>query len=28
MGVQILVDDPFSLDKIRKKEMDVLKDRI
>ncbi|CAD8077720.1 unnamed protein product [Paramecium primaurelia] len=28
MGVQILVDDPNNLEKIRKKEMDVLKERI
>lgn len=28
MGVQILVDDPANLEKIRKKEMDVLKDRL
>jgi T-complex protein 1 subunit alpha len=28
MGVQILVDDPKNLEKIRQKEMDVLKDRI
>lgn len=28
MGVQILVDDPNNLEKIRKKEMDVLRDRL
>jgi len=28
MGVQILVDDPTNLEKIRRKEMDVLKDRL
>lgn len=28
MGVQILVDDPANLEKIRRKEMDVLKDRL
>ncbi|KAM3131875.1 hypothetical protein pb186bvf_015996 [Paramecium bursaria] len=28
MGVQILVDDPLNLEKIRRKEMDVLRDRI
>ena len=28
MGVQILVDDPHNLEKIRRKEMDVLRDRI
>jgi T-complex protein 1 subunit alpha len=28
MGVQILVDDPANLEKIRRKEMDVLKERL
>ena len=28
MGVMILVDDPANLEKIRRKEMDVLKDRL
>lgn len=28
MGVQVLVDDPSNLEKIRRKEMDVLKERL
>lgn len=28
MGIQVLVDDPNNLEKIRQKEMDVTKDRV